>query len=410
MSEKIKAHRKTRPDQVVFQVGEDAIAAGLPEDRRGAFFIVQPGYDRGTANAFLADLNSGRFADMRAEANLPWLQPGKCHVPVEDSQHARALSLAAGLRWLDKKKLDLTTVVQGDIERMGKELLPGRRPGTVAEIQTSVLYAAQWYVWSGLRTQFHVSVTKYRVNYGRGSAEGYRPNVMLAVPPRRVRYLDRKSERAICAAIDDPAKRIAVEMLFGGLRGSEPGSVRDQDMPTAAQATKIGPNYFSVTGKGNKTRSPEASLDLVRRIDRYRLFERPARVAKFKRLNDSDYEPEALLLNDKNGNPLTRLVIYRAFKEAALKLGIKGTPHWARHAFAANFLADGVVAQIEMAEHRGLTVNLGDLDNFMDVLRIELMLLMGHASFDTSKIYLSHVRQATVARLAAPRLRSLGVA
>jgi hypothetical protein len=63
-----------------------------------------------------------------------------------------------------------------------------------------------------------------------------------------------------------------------------------------------------------------------------------------------------------------------------------------------------------MAEHRGLTVNLGDLDNFMDVLRIELMLLMGHASFDTSKIYLSHVRQATVARLAAPRLRSLGVA
>lgn len=406
-----KANRKKhRPSQVIYRVGETAISMGMPIERLGAFFAQEPGAERGVMNDFMADLASGEYSRLREIADLKWLPPGKTPVIAPSSQRARAQSLSAGHRWLDRNGLDLTTVTERDIQRLGHDMSKGRKPGTVAEIQTSVLIAAQWCVWKGLRPPFHVSTRKFSVNYGGANmAEGYRASVVLTVPPRRTGYITPEQQAAICAAVPDEAKRIAIEMLFLGLRVSEPETVIEHNLISSSQATAAGPNYFAVTGKGNKPRSPEIDLERLRRIDNYRLIERPARVATFKRLNGTDDEPAALLLNAKNGNALSKTMIYRAFKKAALGLGITATPHWARHAFAVDFIADGVVSQLEFAKQNGLEVRLGDLDRFMDDLRVELMGLLGHSRFETSRIYLGNARRSYIARLSAPRLQSLGV-
>jgi integrase len=110
-----------------------------------------------------------------------------------------------------------------------------------------------------------------------------------------------------------------------------------------------------------------------------------------------------LLLNSKNGNPITYDVLRRAFKEAAAKLGLDKQlkVHWARHAFAAGWLAANTILLLRKAIAARQVFSQLLMDTIMEQLTPELAELMGHVSFETTKLYLSRAREAVIAHLEA---------
>ena len=141
---------------------------------------------------------------------------------------------------------------------------------------------------------------------------------------------------------------------------------------------------------------------LASEISVYRQAVRPHRVAKYRKRHPYGPAPSALLLNKKNGNPVTYIVLRRAFKTAAATLGLPSLRlHWARHAFACNFLAANAIMMIRKAAAAGMQLNEATLDTILKQLRPELAELMGHADFATTERYLTRVREAVLAHLAA---------
>jgi integrase len=394
-------HRKIkpakRPPQNIFQIGDAAIAEGMPAERRGAFAILEPD-DDGVTNELFWEISSGRFAERRADANLVWLAPARTLAPSESSQKVYADAAATGLRWLKARKLDFTTLRQEDVARMGSEMVrAGRAPGRVALIQHLSLAAAQFCVWTGRRAELRVDSVAYKVRRGDFMMEGQRPTALVKFKPRRVRFIDEATETRITQLIPDIVPRIGAKFAFLGCRGAEAAGVEDAHVPLGGSGEPAG-----VFGKGAKWRDVQLSSDLASEIAFYRQAVRPLRLAKFKRLNPTAPEPTALLLNGKNGNPLTYTMLRRAFKKAAARLGLKTVKlHWARHAFAANWLAANAILMIRQAQAAGMQLNDRALQTILDQLRPELAELMGHTDFSVTKKYLGRVREAIMAHLAA---------
>lgn len=393
-------NRVQRRRQNIAQIGDAAIAEGMPEERRGAWIIHEP-YDNGAANEYLAEMHSGEFAKRRADANLPWMKAGHVWIPSEDSQQKKADALAAGLRWLRRNDLDLTTANQEHVRRMGIELAKSRSASRVSRIQQQVLEAAQWCVWTGRREALRVDSTPYKVRRGGHIIEGHRAAVVAKVVTRRIRYIDQSTQGRIVLLVKDIAERIAIRFCFKGCRGAESAGVENARVPTSYNDI-IG-SMATVFGKGGKWRDVPVDDEIMREVRLYRDTIRPLRVATFKRLNRTNQEPTALLLNKKNGRPLTYAVVRRAFKKAAAALGVDFRLHEARHAFACDWLASNAILMIRKFAAAGIQVTDRSLKSVLDQLRLELSGLMGHTSFSVTKIYLARAREAVLSHLAAYR-------
>lgn len=396
-------HRKPqpRPAQVVYQIGDAAISEGMPEEHRGAWGIDEP-YDDGVACGWLLDLHSGKFARLRAEGGLNWMKVPHVWKPSEASQRQYAINLAAGLRWCLKIGLDLTTVQQDDVHRMGQQMVrAGRAPGRVGNIQSLVLQVAQWCVWTGLREKLSVDTVHYRKKHGDRFIEGDRPVVLVKHKPPKVRFIDEATQGRIILLIRDIAKRLGIRLEFFGCRASESAGVLYEHAVSLSD-TEAGHKAISVMGKGLKPREVQIDSAVVDEMQLYLRTERPRRVALFKRLNGTDREPAALLLNAKNGAPITYTVLRRAFKEAARALGLgRYKMHWTRHSFAANWWAANAILQIRKALAAGQIFTELLLSATLEQLKPELALLLGHSDFATTMIYLSRARDAVLAHLGA---------
>jgi integrase len=330
------------------------------------------------------------------------MKPPRVWKPSEASQREIALGTARGLRWLVDNDLDFTTVQQDDVHKMGRQMVrEGHSGGRVAYIQSLVLQVAQWCVWTARRTALRVDTVHYRVKRGDYFVEGDRAIVLVKHKAPKVRFIDEATQARIILLILDIAKRIGIRMLFQGCRGTEGAGVKLVHA-LAMSPTSSGHKAIAVLGKGQKWRDVEVDQTLIDEIDLYRRIERPRRLALFKRLNRNAPEPTALLLNAKNGNPITYTVLRRAFKQAAGVLGLERYKmHWSRHAFAANWLAANTILQIRRSIAGGQVLTELLLSTVMEQLRPELAELLGHSSFETTKLYLSRAREAVLAHLGA---------
>ena len=110
-------HRRNRR-QNFFQIGDAAIAEGVPASRRGAFAAYEPD-DGGALNEMFAEVHSGQFAKRCAAAKLPWMLSAGSLCATTASQRSYIELAAAGLRWLMAHGRDFTSATQEDVFRMG---------------------------------------------------------------------------------------------------------------------------------------------------------------------------------------------------------------------------------------------------------------------------------------------------
>lgn len=378
-----------RHAQVAFRMGAAGLAAGVDPTLAGAVFLCEPGRDRSEANRYLYALHLKQFAKRRRAQAPDWMGPSRKLKISLKSLLAEARDLSLGSRWLEDHGYSILTMTENQLDELGEDFEQDElESGTIGAIQMSLLQCAQWAVWEGRREELDISWNP---------ATGYESvNILVIRKQRRgglVDYINPQTAGAICDAIADPAYRIAVQLLFrSGLRPSEPGAILDCEMPHRSKGSAISPDTFSVVGKGNKRRDPEIDTQLLEEINRYRLIERPKRAALFERLHGR--APDRLLLNSKTGEPISYHGLYVAFTAACESLGVEARPHWGRHAYACDHMANTVIERIKAAKRAGISVDLDDVEVLISAARFELMLLLGHSKVETSELYLSLVRRA----------------
>lgn len=401
----VEAHgKKQKSPQRVFLHGQTSVDRGIPAALLGCPFICDLGDDRAEANQYLRDLFDGTFRKRRLVDPPKWMDrsPGRGMSDGSFTRHAQALSF--GCRLLDRLGTDLIRFEEHDLSRIAKSMNLAK-PGWVSAVQIAVVMAAQNCVWRGRRAPFVLSTTPRRAKRGRSGRAGTFITIDLIKRPKKkvVRYLGAEQGRLICAEIRDSASRIAMTLVFQcGLRPGEPGNVLDAAMPDQTSFGAATTMNFDVVGKGDKERHPQIEKDVVAEIDHYRTFVRPERVENYMRLNGTTKVPTALLLNTR-GNPLSYHVVYHAFREAAGRLGIKGVPHWGRHAYAADFLVKAILTDIEGLIAGGGTLQGRDIQVFQQSARTRLMENLGHAWESSTDGYLTRVDAAVSARRQAMR-------
>jgi site-specific recombinase XerD len=394
---KNREQRLRRPPQV-FVVDAAAIAAGMPAERKNSVYLFSPDRDFTLENEYLLALANGKFADFRRDEPVEWMGNGRVRKHRIRSLKTTAGAVLTARQWLDEKGISFLEVTEAEVEDVGADLeAAGLDGGTIGQRQSAMLHCAQWAVWQKLRPPLKIHSVAMRISWqqdGNAARSFNAPKiiVMKKRAPQLVEYLTPAMAARVVSKVPDRAYRIAIRLMFGsGLRPFEPGMIDDAAMPRSPSATAT-PTKFAVIGKGLKKRFPEVDDGLLRDINDYRLHDRPDRVKKYERRHGR--APDQLLLNAKNGNLINYWGVYHAFKKACEVAGIEAKPQWARHSFACNRLADFATSQLLLAQETGATIAHGSLDQLLEAARVELMVLMGHASFSTSAVYLARVRAA----------------
>ena len=157
---------------------------------------------------------------------------------------------------------------------------------------------------------------------------------------------------------------LMIEILYGcGLRVSELIGLEISNIYLEEE-------FLRVIGKGNKERLVPMSASLCRKIKHFILEDRPLFPQKTA-------NSEVLLLN-RFGNALSRVMIFMIVQELCLKAGLekKISPHTFRHSFATHLMEGGAdlraVQQMLGHESIGTTEIYTHLDR--SFLRSELML------------------------------------
>jgi integrase/recombinase XerD len=166
-----------------------------------------------------------------------------------------------------------------------------------------------------------------------------------------------------------------IELLYGaGLRVSELSNLDLRHL-------NLHQGYLRCTGKGGKERMVPIGNQATKAVNRYLQEKKQKNKIKETQLSppQNKYSRQSPLMEplfcDRNGNKLSRLVIWQVIKRVAKQAGItkKLSPHTLRHSFATHLLENGA-----------------DLRAVQE--------LLGHASVVTTQLYThvsrQHLRQA----------------
>jgi integrase/recombinase XerD len=209
---------------------------------------------------------------------------------------------------------------------------------------------SQARIVSGLRTFYKFLQIEDAINNN--------PTELLESPKLRRKLPDVLSVAEInllLAAIDQSKtegirNRAILEILYGcGLRVSELVNLKISNL-------FFDVDFIKVTGKGNKERLIPIGEHAKKRIQLYREHIR-------NKIEIKRGQEDFLFLN-RNGNKLSRVMIFLIIKELAEKINLKKTisPHSFRHSFATHLIEGGA-----------------------DLRAVQEML--GHASITTTEIY-----------------------
>ena len=155
-------------------------------------------------------------------------------------------------------------------------------------------------------------------------------------------------------------------MYATGCRASEVTGMQMKDV-------RLADAFCRCTGKGNKERLVAINPVAIAALEAYLQHERPTLAKR---------DDNGSLFLTRNGNPMSRIMLWRLVKKYAARVGCSRevSPHTLRHSFATHMLAGG-------AEIRALQE------------------LLGHASISTTQIYthVEHSRLKAVHQKCHPR-------
>lgn len=162
------------------------------------------------------------------------------------------------------------------------------------------------------------------------------------------RILTSEQVNRLIGAEPDPRRRALVRLLYVcGLRASEAAGLRYRDTTSRPK----GAAELAILGKGGKSRTVAVPAALWRDISAL----------------SSSPRPDAPVIANRDGGPLTRAAVHRIVKRAAKRIGLPAiSAHWLRHAHVSHAL------------DRGAPVHL-------------VQKTVGHADLRTTTLY-SHIR------------------
>ena len=260
------------------------------------------------------------------------------------------------------------------------------RPYARSTINDRVRSVCRFYAWAHRRNMIDELPFSYRdAPPVRAASKGFlahaagkpRPGNVLTVAqyetlPRPLRVVDL---HRLLNALDMPYRLIAEWAVTSGMRRMElcaltvdkvPRSDRlhMEDRPLVGIALNI--------TKGSRRRTVYPPLRLIDRTNWYIGEDRAALITRLRRRNP-EYAPSGILFLNKRGLPITKARLSAAFARGFDAAGLDGSGHWLRHTFATVMLV-----RLQAEAQRNPDIN---------PLKI-LQVLLGHASIETTAIYL----------------------
>jgi site-specific recombinase XerD len=190
--------------------------------------------------------------------------------------------------------------------------------------------------------------------------------------PRPLRVSDLHRLRA---ALEMPYRLMAEWAVTTGMRRMELCALRMKQIPSGEGLRLDGDPLVGLAltvAKGGRRRTVYPPLRLIDRTNWYIGEDRAALVGRLRR-SHPEYQPPAELFLNRHSRPITRARLSAAFAEAFAAAGLTGTAHWLRHTFAMIMLVRLQAEAIRKPEINPLKV---------------LQVLLGHASIQTTAIYL----------------------
>jgi integrase len=230
-----------------------------------------------------------------------------------------------------------------------------------------------------------------------------------------IRALRPEEFRQFSSAAPTQRFRAGLMTLVGtGIRTAELNALRNNDVPTPTQFGGEGYLPRTITGKGDKAREIFWPLSAAKVVHAYQVGERRLAVevlkaavrrgeialdATYLRRANPDQEASDLVEMEgaplwltEDGLPLSYKRWGREFEAVSLASGVRATPHWMRHTYAIVTLSMLIKQQIrqEIIDTKlGVQGQSVYFRNPVDEVRLRL----GHASIETTMIYLDHIAE-----------------
>lgn len=188
--------------------------------------------------------------------------------------------------------------------------------------------------------------------------------------PLRVREL-----HLLLAALDMPYRLIAEWAVASGMRRMELCALTVDQIPASHRQQIEDRTLVAIpltVTKGSRKRTVYPPLRLIDRTNWYIGEDRAALITRLRRKNP-DYVPSNTLFLNRRGQPITKARLSAAFARGFAATGLNGSAHWLRHTFAMVMLV-----RLQGEAQRNPDIN---------PLKV-LQVLLGHASIETTAIYL----------------------
>lgn len=190
--------------------------------------------------------------------------------------------------------------------------------------------------------------------------------------PRPLRLADL---HRLLAALDMPYRLVAEWAVTSGMRRMELCALTVAQVPRSDRLRTEDHQLVGIpltVTKGSRRRVVYPPLRLIDRTNWYIGEDRAALITRVLRRNP-DYVPSTILFLNKWGLPITKARLSAAFASGFAAAGLDGSGHWLRHTYATVMLV-----RLQAQTQRNPDIN---------PLKI-LQVLLGHASIETTAIYL----------------------
>jgi integrase len=347
--------------------GYPGIRAGFPILLNGQMQIIEPAF------AFLLEQ-----ANLRAHS--------------EETLRTYGEHLHDWFDALEQSEIDWRSVDEATIAAYRNRMLEGPslhtgRPYARSTINDRIRSVCRFYAWAHRHNLIDElpftfrDVPVVRPAAARGflaHAGGTPPKAnVLTIPEYEVlpRPLRIAELRRLMAALDMPYRLMAEWAVTTGLRRMELCALTARQIPPSDGRDIINDPLVGMTltiTKGGRRRTIYPPLRLLDRTHWYIGEDRAALVSRLRRQRADYRTPTALFLN-RNGAPISRARLSAAFAAGFAAAGLVGSGHWLRHTFAMVML---VRLQAQASARPEI--------NPLKVLQV----LLGHASIQTTAIYL----------------------
>ncbi|MDR7332716.1 site-specific recombinase XerD [Kinneretia asaccharophila] len=300
----------------------------------------------------------------------------RCRSRTGDTVRTYAEALLVWLKFLVERSIEMCDADEEAIGLFRAQLVHGghTKPLAATTANHRVTVAGLFHQWGQRSGSMPSPLGKWLVATGRENSTAdprryarsiKRLGIAPAVVRRLPRLLSREEVSRLFLVAPMPHRLMFRWSLATGMRRFEVCDLRLDQLPGAVEAARVDQGLLPIDllRKGSRQCTVYAPVGLVEETNWYVLLERPESGA-------------CEVFVNRHGSPMSRHALTSMFRRCADEIGSKATLHHLRHTFAAH-----VLRVLEGYDRRG------DAMNSLKTLQV----MLGHASIETTEIYLRAV-------------------